>query len=366
MFVGMLLVVFDQCNLSFVVVMVNVLIVLGVMQWLVIGIGVIICIYVSCVGDFGCVQMEVVQYQCLWFGQVVVVCDFGQVLEICLDELICLICYWLVCFICFGEMVDGYCQVFIVDDGGECCLLVWLVVGVDGICSGVCDVLGIGVDDYDFEQILFVVWVCVVCVLDGMVYECFIDIGFMVLLLCGDCYYGVVYGVVCVQVEVVLVLDDVVWLQCLQDVIGWWVGWLLESGLCSVYLLIQVLVQLLVGEWVVLLGNVVQIIYLFGVQGFNLGLCDVLILVELVGVVGDLGSDVFLVVYVVCCVEDCVQIIVFFGGLVWLISNLVLLMWLLCSFGLLVVQVMLMQLMLVGGVMGFCGEVLVLCWEGVV
>lgn len=31
-----------------------------------------------------------------------------------------------------------------------------------------------------------------------------------------------------------------------------------------------------------------------------------LILVELVGVVGDLGSDVFLVVYVVCCVEDCV------------------------------------------------------------
>lgn len=33
--------------------------------------------------------------------------------------------------------------------------------------------------------------------LDGIVWECFIDIGLIVLLLCGDCYFGIVYGVVC-------------------------------------------------------------------------------------------------------------------------------------------------------------------------
>lgn len=37
-----------------------------------------------------------------------------------------------------------------VDEIGECVLLVWLVVGVDGMISGVCGVLGIEVDCYDF------------------------------------------------------------------------------------------------------------------------------------------------------------------------------------------------------------------------
>lgn len=360
---GTLPAVFDQRNLSFAAATVNALTALGVMQRLATGTGAITRIHVSRAGDFGRVQMEAAQYQRPWFGQVVVARDFGQALEIRLDELTRLTRYRPARFIRLGETVDGYRQVFIADDGGERCLLARLVVGADGTRSGVRDALGIGVDDHDFEQTLFVARVRAARAPDGTAYERFTDTGPTALLPRGDRHYGAVHGVARAQAEAVLALDDAAWLQRLQDAIGWRAGRLLESGPRSAYPLIQILAQSLVGERAVLLGNAAQTIHPLGAQGFNLGLRDALTLAELVGAAGDPGSDALLAAHVARRAEDRAQTIAFSGGLARLTSNPAPLMRPLRSLGLLAAQATPMQSMLVGGAMGFRGEVPALCRE---
>jgi 2-octaprenyl-6-methoxyphenol hydroxylase len=360
---GTLPAVFDQRNLSFAAATVNALTALGVMQRLGTGTGAITRIHVSRAGDFGRVQMEAAQYQRPWFGQVVVARDFGQALETRLDELARLTRYRPARFIRLGGTVEGYREVFIADDGGERCLLARLVVGADGTRSGVRDALAIGVDEHDFEQTLFVSRVRAARVPDGTAYERFTDTGPTALLPRGDRHYGAVHGVARAEAEAVLALDDAAWLQRLQDAIGWRAGRLLESGPRSAYPLIQVLAQSLVGERAVLLGNAAQTIHPLGAQGFNLGLRDALTLAELVAAADDPGSDALLAAHVARRAEDREQTIAFSGGLARLTSNPAPLMRPLRSLGLLAAQATPMQSMLVGGAMGFRGEVPALCRE---
>lgn len=358
---GTLPTVFDQRNLSFAAATVNALTALGVMQLLATAPGAITRIHVSRAGDFGRVQMDAAQYQRLWFGQVVVARDFGQALETRLQTLPHLTRYRPARFVRLGATVDGYRQVFIADDSGERCLLARLVVGADGTRSGVRDALGIGVDEHDFEQTLFVARVRGARAPDGTAYERFTDTGPTALLPRGDRHFGAVHGVARDQADAVLALDDATWLQRLQDAIGWRAGRLLESGPRSAYPLIQVLAQALVGERAVLLGNAAQTIHPLGAQGFNLGLRDALTLAELVAGAADPGSDALLQAHVARRAEDRAQTIAFSGGLARLTSNPAPLMRPLRSLGLLAAQATPMQSMLVGGAMGFRGEVPALC-----
>ena len=353
--------VFDQRNLSFAAATVNALTALEVMPLLGSAVGPITRIQVTRAGDFGRVQMDAAQYDRPWFGQVVVARDFGQALETRLQGLRRLTRYRPARFVRLGATIDGCREVVIADDAGERTLLARLVVGADGTRSGVREALGIGVDEHDFQQTLFVARVRSARAPDGTAFERFTDTGPTALLPRGDRHYGAVHGVARDEADAVLALDDAAWLARLQQAIGWRAGRLLESGPRSAYPLVQVLAQGLVGERAVLLGNAAQTIHPLGAQGFNLGLRDALTLAELIETADDVGSDALLQAHVARRDEDRRQTIAFSGGLARLTSNPAPLMRPLRSLGLLAAQATSMQSMLVGGAMGFRGEVPALC-----
>lgn len=358
---GSLPAVFDQRNLSFAAATINALTALGVMQKLSSAPGPISRIHVSRAGDFGRVQLAAADYGRPWFGQVVVARDFGMALEARLQELPQLQRRAPARFIGLGAVVDGYRQVHVQDDAGEHTLQARLVVGADGTASGVRSALGIGVEEHDFQQTLFVARVRSQRAPDGTAWERLTDTGPTALLPRGDRHFGVVHGVARDEADAVMALDEAAWLARLQAALGWRAGRLLESGPRAAYPLRQVLSRALVGERAVLLGNAAQTIHPLGAQGFNLGLRDALTLAELLETDGDAGADPLLHAYAARREEDRAQTIAFSGGLARLTSNDAPLLRPLRSLGLLAAQATSLQSMLVGGSMGFRGEVPKLC-----
>lgn len=353
--------VFDQRNLSFAAATVNALTALGVMQKLSSAPGPISRIHVSRAGDFGRVQLAAADYGRPWFGQVVVARDFGMALEARLQELPQLQRRRPARFIGLGAVIDGYRQVHVQDDAGEHTLQARLVVGADGTASAVRSALGIGVDEHDFQQTLFVARLRSQRAPDGTAWERLTDTGPTALLPRGDRHFGVVHGVARDEADAVMALVEAAWLARLQAAVGWRAGRLLESGPRTAYPLRQVLSRALVAERAVLLGNAAQTIHPLGAQGFNLGLRDALTLAELLETDGDAGSDTLLHAYAARRESDRAQTIAFSGGLARLTSNDAPLLRPLRSLGLLATQATSLQSMLVGGSMGFRGEVPKLC-----
>lgn len=358
---GALPAVFDQRNLSFAAATVNALTALGVMQKLSSAPGPITRIHVSRAGDFGRVQLAAADYGRPWFGQVVVARDFGMALEARLQELPQLQRRRPARFIGLGAVIDGYRQVHAQDDQGEHTLQARLVVGADGTASGLRGALGIGVDEHDFQQTLFVARVRSQRAPDGTAWERLTDTGPTALLPRGDRHFGVVHGVARDEADAVMALDDAAWLARLQAAVGWRAGRLLESGPRAAYPLRQVLSRALVAERAVLLGNAAQTIHPLGAQGFNLGLRDALTLAELLETEGDAGADALLHAYAARRGDDRAQTIAFSGGLARLTSNDAPLLRPLRSLGLLATQATSLQSLLVGGSMGFRGDVPKLC-----
>lgn len=360
---GSLPAVFDQRNLSFAAATVNALDALGVMQKLAHPGGPIRRIHVSRAGDFGRVVMQAADYGREAFGQVVVARDFGHALEARLGELQRLTRYRPAKFIALGDCADGRREVVIAGEAGEQRLRARLVAGVDGTRSTVRQALGIDSTEHDYGQTLFVARVRTARAPDGSAWERLADTGPTALLPRGDRHYGVVHGVARDEAERVMALDDAAWLARLQDAVGWRAGRLLESGPRSAYPLIQVLAQKVVGERAVLLGNAAQTIHPLGAQGFNLGLRDALTLAELIADdAADPGSDALLQAYVQRRRTDREQTLAFSDGLARLTSNAAPLLRPLRSLGLVAAaQAGAVQSFLVGGAMGFRGQVPELC-----
>lgn len=360
---GTLPAVFDQRNLSFAAATVNALTALGVMQKLAHPGGPIRRIHVSRAGDFGRVVMRAEDYGREAFGQVVVARDFGEALEARLAELQHLTRYRPATFVALGDCADGRREVVIAGDAGEQRLQARLVVGADGTRSAVRQALGIDITEHDYRQTLFVARVRAAKAPDGSAWERLTDTGPTALLPRGDRHYGVVHGVARDQAEAVMALDEAAWLARLQDAVGWRAGRLLESGPRSAYPLIQVLAQKLVDERALLLGNAAQTIHPLGAQGFNLGLRDALTLAELIADdATDAGSDAMLQAYVQRRGPDREQTLAFSDGLARLTSNAAPLLRPLRSLGLVAAaQAGAVQSFLVGGAMGFRGQVPELC-----
>ena len=360
---GTLPAVFDQRNLSFAAATVNALTALGVMQKLAHPGGPIRRIHVSRAGDFGRVVMRAEDYGREAFGQVVVARDFGEALEARLAELQHLTRYRPATFVALGDCADGRREVVIAGDAGEQRLQARLVVGADGTRSAVRQALGIDITEHDYRQTLFVARVRAAKAPDGSAWERLTDTGPTALLPRGDRHYGVVHGVARDQAEAVMALDEAAWLARLQDAVGWRAGRLLESGPRSAYPLIQVLAQKLVDERALLLGNAAQTIHPLGAQGFNLGLRDALTLAELIADdATDAGSDAMLQAYVQRRGPDREQTLAFSDGLARLTSNAAPLLRPLRSLGLVAAaQAGTVQSFLVGGAMGFRGQVPELC-----
>lgn len=360
---GELPAVFDQRNLSFAAATVNALGALGVMARLRAPTGPIRRIHVSRAGDFGRVRLDAADYGRDSFGQVVVARDFGEALEARLGELARLTRYRPARCIGLGTVEDGRRRVRIATDDGERALCARLVVGADGTRSAVRELLHIDTVEHDYFQTLFVARVRTARPPDGTAWERFGEHGPTALLPRGDRHFGVVHGVAREQAAAVAALDEAGWLARLQQAIGWRAGRLLASGERSAYPLVQVLAKSLVAERVVLLGNAAQTIHPVGAQGFNLGLRDALTLAELIEQApGDAGAAGLLSAYLARRGPDREQTIGFSSGLARLTANPAPLLRPLRSSGLLAAaQVAGLQALLVGGAMGFRGEVPRLC-----
>lgn len=357
--------VFDQRNLSFAAATVNALTALGVMARLRSATGPIRRIHVSRAGDFGRVTLDATDYGRPWFGQVVVARDFGLALEARLAELPALARYRPARFVRLGAVVDGRRPVVIAGDSGEQTLNARLVVGCDGTASSVRQAVGIGTLEQDYLQTLFVARARAERGPDGTAWERFTDSGPTALLPRGDRHYGLIHTVPRAEAAAMAALDDAAFLARAQAAIGWRAGRLLEVGPRSAYPLARVLARELLAERVVLMGNAAQTIHPIGAQGFNLGLRDALTLAELIEHDrNDPGSAGQLAAYVARRGPDREQTLAFSDGLARFTGNERPAARGLRSLGLLAASASgSLKATLVGGAMGFRGEVPALCRE---
>jgi len=355
--------VFDQRNLSLAAASVNALHKLGVFQALQAPTGAIRAIHVSRAGDFGRVWLQASDYGRESFGQVVVARDFGLALEARLASVAGLTRYRPARFTGLDPAGGGFRRLRLAGAEGELELGARLLVGADGSASGVRQALGIGSRDHDYGQTLFVARVRAERAPDGTAYERFTDSGPTAFLPRGDRAWGVVHGVAGADAAAVAALDEPAWLARLQAVFGWRAGRLLASGERSAYPLQSKVAEALVAPRAVLLGNAAQTIHPIGAQGFNLGLRDALTLAELLRAgPADPGDAGLLQHYARRREEDRSRTLAFSDGLARLTGNRSRLLRPLRSLGLVAAdRAAWLQAWLVGGAMGFRGEVPELC-----
>lgn len=361
--------VFDERNLSFAEATVNALTALGVMQKLRAPTGTIGRIHVSRRGDFGRTALDAADYGRSEFGQVVVARDFGEALEARLAELPKLLRYRPARFIGIDEATaDGLRRVFVADASGQRILHTRLLVAADGTRSAVRDALAIHADEHDYAQTLFVTRLRAEHAPDGCAYERLGDTGPTAVLPRGDRHYGLIHAVARTQADAVAALDEAGFLARAQAAFGWRVGRFLGCGTRTAYPAIRVLAQRTTVERAVLVGNAAQTLHPVGAQGFNLGLRDALTLAELIETGRDAGHDfdcgapLLLDCYARRRREDREQTVAFSDGLVRLGSNPTSLLRPLRSLGLLAFdRLPSAQAALVGGALGYRGDVPALC-----
>jgi len=360
---GALPAVFDERNLSFADATVNALQALGVLQKLRAPMGAITRIHASRQGDFGRVRLTAAEYGREAFGRVVVARDFGEALEARLGELLRLTRYRPARFIGIGDDSGGLRNIHIVDATGEHDLQAKLLVAADGTRSSVRDALDIAADTHDYLQTLFVARLRAERAPDGTAYERLGDDGPMALLPRGDRHFGAVHGVARDAAAQVQALDDGAFLERLQQAFGWRVGRFLSVGARNVYPAIRVVAQRTTAARAVLVGNAAQTLHPIGAQGFNLGLRDALTLAELIGTRGgDPGDAGLLEAHVARRAEDRMRTLAMTDGLARLTANDAPLLRPLRSLGLLALdRLPSAQALLVGGAMGYRGEVPALC-----
>ena len=359
--------VFDQRNLSFAEATVNALTALGVMPLLRAPTGAIRRIHVSRSGDFGRIRLRAEEHGRSAFGQVVVARDFGEALEARLSQLADLARYRPARFVGFGDEATNHRRVRIADEAGERELGARLVVAADGSRSAVRDALGIVAREHDYAQTLFVTRLRTQRPPDGTAYERLTDDGPTALLPRGDGHYGLVHGVARDDADAVAGLDDAGFLARVQDVFGWRAGKFISCGPRSAYPLVGCVADALVAPRAVLVGNAAQTLHPLGAQGFNLGLRDALTLAECIAEaaadsINAVGGAAMLARHAQRRAPDRERTLVFSDGLARLTSNGAPLLRPFRSAGLLAGDAMdWLQGWLVGGAMGYRGDVPVIC-----
>jgi 2-octaprenyl-6-methoxyphenol hydroxylase len=353
--------VFDQRNLSLAEASVNALDALGVLAALRAPSGEIRRIHVSRNGDFGRVLLRAEDYGREAFGRVMVARDLGDALEARLQSLSNLHRHRPARFVDLGEAEGGWRRIRIADDAGEHTLSARLLVAADGSDSAVRTALGIGAQRHDYGQRLFVARLRSERAPDGTAYERFGDDGPTALLPRGDRHYGLVHAVAEREAGEVASLDDAAFLARAQRAFGWRAGRFLEAGPRSAYPAQRIVADAVHAPRAVLVGNAAQSLHPVGAQGFNLGLRDALTLAEMLKAEGiaALSGDL-LERYARRRREDRERTLAFSDGLARFTANVDLsalraLGWFAAD------RSPSLQARLVGGAMGYRGDVPALC-----
>ncbi|GGZ67124.1 2-octaprenyl-6-methoxyphenyl hydroxylase [Lysobacter xinjiangensis] len=358
--------VFDERSLSFSEATVNALTALGVIPMLRAAGGPIRRIVVSREGDFGQARLDATRYGRTEFGQVVVARDFGHALEARLETMRGLTRYRPTRFV--GSSIDGDVRrVTLQGTDGTVELAAPLVVGADGTASGMRAALGIGAETLDYGHALLVARLRTERAPDGTGYERLTDAGPTALLPRADRHYGLVHGVASAEVDTVEALDEAAFLARLQSRLGWRHGRLLACGPRSRYPARRVVANATTAPRAVLVGNAAQTIHPLGAQGFNLGLRDALTLAEEIAAAlpqgrDALGADALLQRYAARRVDDRRRTLAFSDRLLRVGMARGALMRPLRSLALLSLDhPSWLQAWLVGGAMGYRGDVPALC-----
>lgn len=355
--------VFDQRNLSFAEATVHALEALGVLPLLRAPAGPIRRIHISRSGDFGRIRLDADAHGRSEFGRVVVARDFGEALEARLAMLPGLIRYRPARFVGLAAGDASRRVIRIADANGERMLHTRLLVAADGAASAVRQALGIGVRSHDYRQALFVARLRTQRPPDGTAYERLTEHGPTALLPRGDGHYGLVHGVADADADAVAALDDAGFLALVQQAFGWRAGRFLDCGPRSRYPMQSSVADALVAPRAVLVGNAAQAMHPLGAQGFNLGLRDALTLAECIAEQSaDPGDPATLEHHAQRRRVDRERTLAFSDGLARLTANDAPLLRPLRSAGLLSADALgWLQAWLVGGAMGYRGDVPALC-----
>ncbi len=359
---GELPAVFDERNLSFAEATVNALTALAVLPLLTQPTGTIRRIHVSRSGDFGRVVMDATDHARHEFGRVVTARDFSAALQARMSRLSNLTRYRPARFASLGDEDDVRRTIRIVDAGGERSLGARLLVAADGTRSGVRSALGIRTCEHDYAQTLLVARLRAQRAPDGTAYERLTAHGPTALLPRGDGHFGLVHAVARDEAEAVAALGEAAFLERVQSVFGWRIGRLLACGPRTAYPVVGSVADALVASRAVLVGNAAQTLHPIGAQGFNLGLRDALTLAECITASDDPGDAGVLAQYARRRSEDRARTLAFADGLARFSASESALSSVLRSTGLLVGDAMeSVQGRLVGGAMGYRGDVPALC-----
>jgi len=359
--------VFDERNLSLADTSINALTTLGVLSGLRAPPGLIRRIHVSRAGDFGRVALHAADYGRDAFGLVVTARDLGLALEARLGACTRLVRYRPARFVGFETVPACRRALRLADATGERMIDAALVVGADGTRSAVRAALGIGVQEHDYQQTLFVTRVRASRPPDGTAWERFGPTGPNALLPRGDRHYGAVLGVGADQADAVAALDEQAFLQRLQHTFGWRAGRFLACGARSAYPAVRVLAEHTIAPGAVLVGNAAQTVHPIGAQGFNLGLRDAMTLAQMLthaglAAVENDGGTSLLARYVEQRREDRATTLAFCDGLARLTANPAPIAAGLRALGLLAAdRVPVLQARIVSGAMGYRGQVPALC-----
>jgi 2-octaprenyl-6-methoxyphenol hydroxylase len=165
-----------------------------------------------------------------------------------------------------------------------------LVIGADGSDSQVRTQVGIGAEEHDYAQSLFVS--TITCERDApdCAYERFTDDGPVALLPLPNRRRGLVLTVSADRHDEVAAMDDAAFLALAQQRFGWKLGAFSRPGRRFPHRIRRVLADALTAPRAVLVGNAAQTVHPIGAQGFNLGLRDALTLAELIGASSDPGT----------------------------------------------------------------------------
>lgn len=353
--------VFDQRNLSLAEASINALEALGVLAALRAPTGEIRRIHVSRAGDFGRVLLRAEDYGREAFGRVVVARDLGDALETRLQSLPNLQRHRPARFLGLGEDDGDWRSIRIADEAGERTLATRLLVAADGADSAVRTALAIGAQRHDYGQRLFVARLRSERAPDGTAYERFGDHGPTALLPRGDRHYGLVHGVEAGTADEVAALDDAAFLERVQHAFGWRAGRFLDVGPRSAYPAQRVVAEDVHAPRAALVGNAAQSLHPVGAQGFNLGLRDALTLAEMLEAegIGAVAGDL-LERYAERRSDDRERTLAFSDGLARFTANedlsaLRALGWFAVD------RSPSLQARLVGGAMGYRGDVPALC-----
>lgn len=313
-------------------------------------------IHVSRQGDFGSVRLDAAESGREAFGAVVTANALGAALESRLAAARGLQVLRPRTLVAMEQQADGWrLQLAGAEGPGE--LRTRLLVAADGTRSFARQALGIGTDEHDYGQVLFVCSAACERAADGTAYERFTAHG-PVALLPMDRDYGAICGVARDDAPRVQALDDAAYADYLQQRFGWRAGRIRRVGRRSAYPLARVVARGLSGPRALLMGNAAQTIHPIGAQGFNLGLRDALTYAELLPAGGDPGDHALLAAYVEARREDRERTLAFSDGLARATSNDAAGMHVLRSLGLLALaNVPGLSAPMVSGAMGYRGRV---------